>query len=599
MRHDGSTAGARELDGIAVDLPQHGRVLAVPAHGERQRRRRPGRRARGPRSRHPPTPPGSRPATAPARAPAVARPRPRPAIARSVSGADRLGFRDAIAPDVEDGAPLAGRARGSRRRRRGRRRRPSPSRRATSLDGGGDVGRPRRSRSVELAHADELADAEQEPDRIVGAVGRPGEQQLAARGDDALDVAARRAARAGWPARPGRPTRAPSPRPTAAPAAAAPAPGRRGRGRRSPTCGGRSAATIVVAAGRSIPCDRHVGRRPVGEHVAAGEGAGDRQRRVVGDLDERAPAAVGDRPHPVDGVAARDAQPRLERPARPSRRRWRTATSSAGRVPAIVGGDVPVERRRAVPRHDRAPRGDVGPPRLPSTPVIPLVVTAARYGARRADVRPAPVVWSPWRPPSSSRSSGSPRPRAGSSGVLDAGAARRARPLARRPRRSPPPGRCRRSSPATTTTSRRGPTTPAPRCCGARASASTAPSTPGGRRSPARASTTSSSPTATCRSPTTSAPLAVAGTVTLVPDRRRDGTNVRRPAASAPTSRRPTARGSFARHLDGGDGDRAAASRCAATPGWRSTSTTPTTWPTRRSSPHLPTWLRTILASRR
>ena len=63
---------------------------------------------------------------------------------------------------------------------------------------------------------------------------------------------------------------------------------------------------------------------------------------------------------------------------------------------------------------------------------------------------------------------------------------------------SPRPARCRRSSPATTTRSRRGPTAPAPRCCGARGSASTARSTPAGRRSPARASTTSSSPTATC-----------------------------------------------------------------------------------------------------
>ena len=33
-------------------------------------------------------------------------------------------------------------------------------------------------------------------------------------------------------------------------------------------------------------------------------------------------------------------------------------------VPAIVGGNVPVECRRAVPRHNCTPRRDVGAPRL-------------------------------------------------------------------------------------------------------------------------------------------------------------------------------------------------------------------------------------------
>ena len=86
---------------------------------------------------------------------------------------------------------------------------------------------------------------------------------------------------------------------------------------------------------------------------------------------------------------------------------------------------------------------------------------------------------------------------------------------------------------------------------------STVPSTPGGRRSPARASTTSSSPTATCRWPATSARSPPPATITLVPDRRRDGTNV---VALPLAADLPAAygRGSFVRHLTAAMAHRAA-----------------------------------------
>ncbi len=110
------------------------------------------------------------------------------------------------------------------------------------------------------------------------------------------------------------------------------------------------------------PLDRHGGRRSAGEHVAPREGAGDRQWRVVGDLDQRAPAIVGDRPHALDGVTARDAQPRLG-DRRAEHLTLAHGDLARGGVPAIVGGDVPVEHRGAVPRHHRPPLGDVGAPR--------------------------------------------------------------------------------------------------------------------------------------------------------------------------------------------------------------------------------------------
>ena len=94
------------------------------------------------------------------------------------------------------------------------------------------------------------------------------------------------------------------------------------------------------------------------------------------------------------------------------------------------------------------------------------------------------------------------------------------------------------------------------------------------------------------------ADLATPGTITLVPDRHRDGTNVMAlPVARAGRGRlrrrvvRPPPRRSHGRP--------ACASRCAAIRGSASTSTTPTTSPTRRSASLLPPWLRTSLANRR
>ena len=43
----------------AIDLPQHGGTVAVPANGERQRRRHPDRQTRGPRSRYRAMQPGT------------------------------------------------------------------------------------------------------------------------------------------------------------------------------------------------------------------------------------------------------------------------------------------------------------------------------------------------------------------------------------------------------------------------------------------------------------------------------------------------------------------------------------------------------------
>jgi len=57
---------------------------------------------------------------------------------------------------------------------------------------------------------------------------------------------------------------------------------------------------------------RHVGGRASGEQIVTGERDGDRQRRLVRDLDERAPAAVGNGPHALHRVTARDPHACLE-----------------------------------------------------------------------------------------------------------------------------------------------------------------------------------------------------------------------------------------------------------------------------------------------
>ena len=228
------------------------------------------------------------------------------------------------------------------------------------LDGGGDIGHERRRghRSRPCAPARRRR-AGSRPDRR--RVGRPGEQQLAARRDDALDVTRRRATPAGSPARRGRPTHGPSPRPTAARRQGAGAAAvvrqpdghRRAVGDRHDDGGGR----------RQIdPLDRHVGRRAIGEHVAPRERTGDRQRRVVDDLDERAPAAVGDGPHAVDRVAAGDAQTASRRRAR----RAGDADERRPRWPVCASG----RRRRRASR---------APPSRPTAPPLPTSVTSARH----------------------------------------------------------------------------------------------------------------------------------------------------------------------------------------------------------------------------
>ena len=91
-----------------------------------------------------------------------------------------------------------------------------------------------------------------------------------------------------------------------------------------------------------------------------------------------------------------------------------------------------------------------------------------------------------------------------------------------------------------------------------------------------------------------------AGHVTLVPDRRRDGTNVMSFPAAAPIRRRYGG-GSFRRHLAQATAWRppGSPSRCAPTPTCRSTSTRRPTWPTHPSARYCRTWLRTNPASRR
>ena len=111
--------------------------------------------------------------------------------------------------------------------------------------------------------------------------------------------------------------------------------------------------------------NRHVGDRPLGQDTAAIERDRHRQRRLVDDLHHRDAARVSARVHRVHDVAARHAHSRLgHRRAVHSRlaHRWFVPRY----VPAVVGRDVPVERWRAVPRLDPAPRRDRRTPTLPN-----------------------------------------------------------------------------------------------------------------------------------------------------------------------------------------------------------------------------------------
>ena len=141
-----------------------------------------------------------------------------------------------------------------------------------------------------------------------------------------------------------------------------------------------------------------------------------------------------------------------------------------------------------------------------------------------------------------------------------------------------------RSSPATTTRSPSGPTRSAPTCCGGPGSASTARSTPASRRSPARASTTSIVAHGDLPRPEALAPVAVAGTIVLVPDRRRDGTNVvARPTSIALAGRATAAAASSAISPRRSRAD-VPGRRCAPIRTCRSTSTPSTTAATRSSA---------------
>ena len=133
------------------------------------------------------------------------------------------------------------------------------------------------------------------------------------------------------------------------------------RGRRAPTPGGRSAARSWLVAVRCPPPARRPGAGRA--QVISRERACDRQRRIVLDVHDGETAMVGDRPQAVHSVSARHAQARFEdRCTQQSLLAHRDFR--CGAVPPIIGGDVPVEGRRAVPRFECAVRRDVRSPRL-------------------------------------------------------------------------------------------------------------------------------------------------------------------------------------------------------------------------------------------
>ena len=67
---------------------------------------------------------------------------------------------------------------------------------------------------------------------------------------------------------------------------------------------------------------------------------------VVAIHDDREPAEVGDRPHPLHGITVGYAEPRLDH---------RGAVDSSLAHGGLVGRHVPSVLRRHVPRHDRVP----------------------------------------------------------------------------------------------------------------------------------------------------------------------------------------------------------------------------------------------------
>ena len=550
------------------------------------------RRGRGPRRRPRATRPGCRPGTARRRAAAAVRPprRPRDAVGgRRLEPGRRRPADDA--GDVDDGPPLAGRGehdgRGAERgvdlpaRRGASTLHDAPPRPAT------DVGR-RASASSPEPH--QLADAEQEADRVLAAVGRPTEEQLAPRRDDGLD---RRRVRELEPAGP-LGTSPTQPRATASASTAGrsgrrPRPSRRGPGRRSRTPGGRSAARSWSR--RQVDAlDRHVGRR-------AGSCAG---RPVVN------AQAIGSGDSLVD-LHAPSAR-RRRRPTTPGARRRRRApqpglehrgpgeASLAHRhlvrpaVPPVVGGDVPVERRRAVPRHDRALRRDVGPPRLTEHSGDTRTV----HGRDDTDDRPVRVVAVEAAVLIPVKRFTAAKGRL--AGLLDVDAARRARPLAGRPRRR----RRRRSARVRRLRRRRrrvvgrrrrrrGAVEPGPRAQRRR------------RRRPGDDRRQGLRPP---RHRPQRPPLAhdLVPLATAAHDHARPRPPSRRHERAAPARRRAPIPASYGARLvqpppRAGDGRRAAASRCGADPRLAIDVDNPDDLAHPTVEPILPAWLRTILAN--
>ena len=378
----GSTAGA--LSSTAAPSSSHRTAAFGPCqrNANDERRRRAGEQAVGLEVDARATPAGCRRGTA-------APPRTHPAL-EGGDGAHtrrpRPAYRERRRPAAGDdagevlaGALLAGRGRAPSPRRRGRRRRPSPRERAIGVHRDGDARRGAASPSS--------------PSRASSPArggGRPGRRRIvrgAAERELGARAATRRAGGVGPTNRLARSANATQPRAVAS--ASAPSPAATDPAPRSVVVEGDRDRRAVTdrehdRRRRQVdPLDRHVGRRPRREQVAAGERAGDRQRRVVADLDDRAPAAVGHRPHPLHGVAAGDPQAGLEhrrtgergsgarRPRRPAsasgRRRRRARRAAATR---------PTARRR--PRPSRRP-GTRRRARRSSRSSS----RAARYGRRR------------------------------------------------------------------------------------------------------------------------------------------------------------------------------------------------------------------------
>ena len=625
-RRVGAVASPRRVDGgrrrarpgSPVDLPQHGRRCSPCQRSGERHRRRPGRRAgRGPRRWRPATTSGCRRGAAPGRrrgaarrrrrAADAARPRRRPGRrrrARRASDAPRSARRARRSPAARSTTAAAASAASTSQPGVG------GDRRWTAAATSGTSRRRRRAASSSPIRTQFARRPSRNPTGSSPATGGPREQEVAAR-----------------PRRPPRQPRSSASTSRLGPLGQADPAARRGA---RPSPSRRAAAPPPAARGpsatvtdgpvpdrqrRSSPrrqvdaLDRHVGRRAARQQVRPGEGARRsaaasrwRPRRRV------QPTAVGDRPDALHGVAAGDPQPGLEH--RRARRRGAGGRRPRrrGRVPAVVGGDVPRPARRAVPRHDRPASGDVGPPRLPEhtrwSRSSSRPSATARTGVRRHVAPGVPAqrghrTLAPWR-----RAVLIPVKRftaaKGRLSVLCSTARQRAelaRWLADRssPRRATAADvrrlRRRRGGVVGRRRRRRGAVEP-----GARSQRRRRRRPGDGRRQGVRPHR--HRPQRPAAGPPTSAPVAVADTVD---------------ARARPPARRHQRDGPARRRRAGGGAT--APARSAATSRWR--------WPTGRrvevrrdpalaldvdspptcthprSSPHLPPWLRTILDSRR